>query len=293
MTIRCSIDDLISVATEHRALGAFTIYDTNAALAIVAAGVAVGTGVVLQAGSSGFAIAGESPLRVLTLAVAAEATIDVGVHLDHCRDLDELRRAIDAGYTSVMIDGSHLPFADNVALTQRAMRCVEGTETWLEAELGAIPGDEDRSSDAVGASMTDPAQAKAFVDETGVHALAVAVGNVHGFTAQPVRLDLTRLCEIHDVVPVPLVLHGASGLDPADLAAAISTGGVAKVNVNAEIRRAYVDGMRRALEDTGPDDLIGVWEAARESITAAAAQTLRILDPGRAADSLGSVPSTS
>ncbi|MEP7046334.1 MAG: class II fructose-bisphosphate aldolase [Ilumatobacteraceae bacterium] len=279
MTLRCGLEQLRRAAAEHRAIGGFTIYDVNAALAIVAAAGQAGTAVILQAGSSGFGVAGEAPLRALALAVAGYAMIDVGVHLDHSRDLDELRRAVDAGYTSVMIDGSHLAFAANIALTRQAMQCVEGSDTWLEAELGAIGGDEDRSTDARAASMTDPAQAKAFVDETGVHALAVAVGNVHGFTAEPARLDLDRLLAIRDVVWVPLVLHGASGLDPDDLRRAISEGGVAKVNVNAEIRRAYVAGLGRGHEACAPDDLVGMWSIAREEITAAASRVLAALDP--------------
>jgi tagatose 1,6-diphosphate aldolase GatY/KbaY len=280
VTLRGNLDALHRAASEHRAIGAFTVYDTVAARAIVAAGEATGTPLILQAGSSGFAVTGERPLQALTLAIADEASISVGVHLDHSRDLDELRTALDAGYTSVMIDGSHLGFADNIALTRRAMQLVDDYDAWLEAELGAIGGDEDRSTDAATATMTDPLQAMAFVEETGVHALAVAVGNVHGFTAQPVHLDLNRLCEIHDSVTVPLVLHGASGLSPSDLARAIDLG-IAKININAEIRRSYIEGLRDGLATCAPDDLIGTWSCVSKTITATASQLLDALDPTR------------
>jgi tagatose 1,6-diphosphate aldolase GatY/KbaY len=279
MTLRGGVAVLHRAMSEQRAIGAFTIYDVNAARAIVAAADSAGVHVILQAGSSGFAVSGESPLQAIALAVARDATIDVGVHLDHSGDLDELRRAIDAGYTSVMIDGSHLGFADNVALTRRAMEIVEASGVWLEAELGAIPGDEDRSTDAAAAAMTDPDQAKAFVDETGVHALAVAVGNVHGFTARPARLDLDRLGEIRARVTVPLVLHGASGLDTGDIARAIVDCGVAKVNVNAEIRRAYITGLGEGIAACASDDLAGVWSHAGAAVTATAERVLRTLDP--------------
>jgi tagatose 1,6-diphosphate aldolase GatY/KbaY len=280
VTIGGDLDALHRAVSEHRAIGAFTVYDTIAAHAIVAAGEATGTPLILQAGSSGFAVTGENPLRGLTLATAHAASISVGVHLDHSRDLDEIHRALDAGYTSVMIDGSHLDFADNVALTRRAMKLVANYDAWLEAELGAIGGDEDHSTDAVTATMTDPSQARAFVEETGVHALAVAVGNVHGFTAQPVRLDVNRLNEIHDSVTVPLALHGASGLTPSDLARAIN-GGIAKININAEIRRAYIEGMRNGIATCAPDDLVGTWSHVTKAITTTTSQLLDALNPTR------------
>jgi tagatose 1,6-diphosphate aldolase GatY/KbaY len=281
VTLRGDLASLHRAMSERRAIGSFTIYDVNAAKAVVAAAETTGTNVILQAGSSGFAISGEAPLRAIALAVAGDARIDVGVHLDHSRDLDELRRAVDGGYTSVMIDGSHLDFAANVELTRRAMDIVDGSGVWLEAELGAVGGDEDRSTDSSAAAMTDPQQAQAFVDETGVHALAVAVGNVHGFTARPARLDLDRLGEIRDRVTVPLILHGASGLDADDIARAIVEFGVAKVNVNAELRRAYVDGLRQGLAACAPDDLTGVWTFAVAAVTLAAGCVLRTLDPLR------------
>lgn len=280
MTIGGDLEALHRAVSEHRAIGAFTVYDTIAARAIVAAGEASRTDLILQAGSSGFEVTGASPLRDLTFAIARDASINVGVHLDHSRDLDELRTALDAGYTSVMIDGSHLNFAENVALTRRAMQVVDRYDAWLEAELGTICGDEDRSTDAVTATMTDPLQAMAFVEETGVHALAVAVGNVHGFTAQPVHLDLNRLYEIHDRVTVPLVLHGASGLAPSDLAHAIDIG-IAKININAEIRRSYIEGMRDGLATCAPDDLVGTWSYASKAITTTVSQILDALDPTR------------
>ncbi len=123
---------------------------------------------------------------------------------------------------------------------------------WIEAELGALPGDEDVSTNALPSqTMTDPRQAREFVERTGIDALAVAVGNVHGFTACPVTLDLERLHAIAEKCPVPLVLHGASGLPPEQLRGALSCG-VAKVNVNAELRRAYLGAVERSLPKAMP-----------------------------------------
>lgn len=133
--------------------------------------------------------------------------------------------------------------------------------------------------------MTDPAQAAEFVAATGVDALAVAVGNVHGFTKDPVRLDLERLAAIHEAVPVPLVLHGASGLPVEQLHGALARG-VAKVNVNAELRRAFLEAVRTTLPGALPgSDVVSVWGAGRDAVTAAALEVIARLTPP---DGLGS-----
>jgi tagatose 1,6-diphosphate aldolase GatY/KbaY len=229
-----------------RALGAFTVYNVELAQAVITAAQAVGVPVLIQAGSSGFQYAGEDVLGQVAMTMARQSPSPVGVHLDHSRSLEEVRRCLDRGYTSVMVDGSHLPFAENVRMARDAAAIAEPYGAWVEAELGVIAGDEDRSTSASAAAGTDPRQAGRFADDTGVHALAVAVGNVHGMTPEPVSLDLDRLREIGEHTTIPLVLHGASGLPDHELAAAIDLG-VAKVNVNAEVRRAYI----RAL--TGSD----------------------------------------
>jgi ketose-bisphosphate aldolase len=172
----------------------------------------------------------------------------MGVHLDHSRDIEEIRHCIEAGYTSVMVDGSSLPFEENLALTREVVNLAAPRGVWVEGELGAIPGDEDRSVQAFASELTDPALAGEFAERTGVAALAVAVGNVHGIASTPRPLDLDRLAQIQARVPVPLVLHGASGLPSRELLAAIATG-VAKVNINTELRQAFLTSLTRAPAD--------------------------------------------
>ena len=152
---------------------------------------------------------------------------------------------------------------------------------WIEAELGALPGDEDVSTNALPSqTMTDPRQAREFVERTGIDALAVAVGNVHGFTACPVTLDLERLHAIAEKCPVSLVLHGASGLPPEQLRGALSCG-VAKVNVNAELRRAYLGAVERSLPKAMPTaDAVAVWQEGRAAVTVAALRIIRSLSVG-------------
>ncbi|WP_320775988.1 class II fructose-bisphosphate aldolase [Streptomyces sp. CRN 30] len=262
------------------ALPGFVVYNLETVQGIVAAAEAnPGRPVLIQAGSSPFKHAGREALMRLALDAAAASTASVGVHLDHSRDLDEITACLEAGYTSVMVDGSHLPFAENVALTRETVRRARDHGAWVEGELGALAGDEDVSVNASAstAAMTDPAQAAEFVAETGVDALAVAVGNVHGFTAEPVRLDLERLSGIRAEVPVPLVLHGASGLPAEQLRAALARG-VAKVNVNAELRRAYLQAVGTALPAALPgSDAVALWSAGRDAVAEAASRVINQL----------------
>lgn len=224
------------------AFGGFQAYDTVTTNAIVRAAETLQVPVIVQAGSSAFSGTGRDTLIGLVKSTATAADVPVGVHLDHCRDLDELRYCLDAGYTSVMFDGSHLPFDENVSKTRAAVQLAHGYGAWCEGELGAIAGDEDVSVNAVSGAFTDPTEAKRFIDDTGVDCLAVAVGNVHGLSDTPATLDLDQLQAIHEACRHPLVLHGASGFDDDTLRRAISLG-VVKVNVNTETRRGIFDGL--------------------------------------------------
>ncbi|HEX7292136.1 MAG TPA: class II fructose-bisphosphate aldolase [Conexibacter sp.] len=222
------------------ALAAFSVYNLEQALGVCRAAERTGVPLLLQAGSSAFAYAGERPLAALALAVADASSARVGVHLDHATSEDEIRRCLEAGYTSVMFDGSALPFEENVRSTRAVAALAHEHGAWVEAELAGFAGDEDRTDEAAaaGGALTDPAQAERLVAETGVDALAVAIGNVHGIPSAPVVLDFERLAAIRARVDVPLVLHGASGLPDDDVRRAIA-GGVAKINVNTELRRSF------------------------------------------------------
>lgn len=282
-------DALTRAAREGRALPGFVAYNLETVQAIVAAAEETGREVLLQAGSSAFKHAGRDALASMAVRAARASTVAVGVHLDHCRDLDEIDACVEAGYTSVMIDGSHLPFAQNVALTRAAVARAHAAGVWVEGELGALAGDEDVSTGATAAAvaMTDPGQAERFVAETGVDALAVAVGNVHGFTAEPIVLDLDRIAAIRERVGagVPLVLHGASGVPEEQLLGALARG-VAKVNVNAELRRSYLLAVQERLPAAlAGSDTVAVWSAGRAAVTAAAVRITRLLSAGSGGES--------
>jgi ketose-bisphosphate aldolase len=265
-----------SVLRRGQAVAAITTYTLESTAAIVRAAERLDVPVLLMAGASSYAAVGREPLAAAALAAARAATVPVGVHLDHCRDEAEVDACLALGYSSVMIDGSHLAFEENVALTRRVVERAHAAGAWVEAELGALPGDEDRSGDATPAGdMTDPAEAAEFAQRTGVDALAVAVGNVHGFTPVPVRLDLARLREIAAATSVPLVLHGASGLPEEDLLGAVAAG-VVKVNINAELRRAHLTALAAGMAEAG-DDVRALQHRAIEAMAKIAAAKIGLL----------------
>lgn len=281
MTDRNLLEEIISAHHHGWAIAAVSVYDAVGAQAVVLAADGERRPVIIATGSSSFAFTGELPLAAAALAVrdqsAARSPVRVGVHLDHSRSLDELRRCLHAGYDSVMIDGSHLPFQENVAITRAAAEIAHRSGAWIEGELGALPGDEDRTVESGSGSLTDPGAARKFVEQTCVDVLAVAVGNVHGVPKAPVTLSLDRLADIRDAVDVPLVLHGASGLPDEQVRAAIALG-VAKINVNTEVRHAYLTALRDSLTHCDSDDLTRHFSAAREAATTVIRTKIRVFD---------------
>lgn len=277
MTDAGMLHELRQARRERRAIAAVNVYDVMGATAVAEAAHAEGRPALIQTGSSSFGFTGRAPLAALAVAVRDHSPATLGVHLDHCRDLDQVRACLDHGYDSVMIDGSHLPLAENIELTTDAVALAHSYDAWIEGELGATPGDEDRSTDARSGTLTDPADARRFVEATGVDALAVSVGNVHGIPTAPVNLALDRLAEIGDAVQIPLVLHGASGLPDTEIRAAIDLG-VAKINVNTEVRRAYLDALRSTLCASASDDLTQHFTVARDAATAVVRQKIRAFD---------------
>ncbi len=269
-------ETLYEPAWRHRvAIPAFTTYTLESTRAVCEAGAAVAMPVILQAGSSSFAAVGRALLAAAALTMAKESPSPVGVHLDHATDLAEIRACVELGYSSVMIDGSRRAFEDNVEVTSLVVAEAHERGVWVEAELGAIAGDENVSGAAAAAELTSAEMAAEFAERTGVDALAVAIGSVHGLSKQPVHLDLGLLDRIAAVVPVPLVLHGASGLDESELRAAVR-GGVAKVNFNAELRRAHLGALRQVVVQAG-DDIVGVQRAAIDAMRGIAMAKLRLL----------------
>jgi len=243
-------DLLKHAVAKRRAIGSFNTYNLEITRAILRAAEARDASVFLAIGTGAFEYAGFEVLVAASLAAAREASVPVAVHVDHAPDAETIARCIDAGLTSVMIDGSKLALDENIALTRRAVDSARGV--CVEAELGGIAGGEDSSgAHETNIPMTDPADASRFVAETGVDSLAIAIGNAHGFYTGEPHLDFDRLRALESAVPVPLVLHGASGISDGDLARCVELG-VRKVNVNTEIRYALFESLTAVLRDGVP-----------------------------------------
>ena len=262
------VELLTAAQREGYAVGAFNTYNLEITRAILAAVEAQRAPVIVQVGSSALKYAGREALTALVLAEARRSPVPVAVHLDHSTTLDEIRWCVEQGFTSVMIDGSALPLADNIALTRQAVALARPHGVTVEAELGSIVGEEDRAAEREAVGLTTPQQAEEFAQATAVDALAVAVGNVHGFYRGEPKLDAARLDDIHCCVPVPLVLHGASGLPDAAIQRSIQ-GGVRKFNVNTEIRVALFTALADSLPRVHAQyDVPGLFASARQAMQA-------------------------
>lgn len=229
--------------TAHRniyAIGAFNVYNLEGVRAVISAAEANRSPAMLQLHPSALKYGG-SPLVALCLESAKTASVPISVHLDHSTSASAIKLALTAGMSSIMADGSHLPYAENLAFTRDMTQLAHAQGAIVEAEIGRISGTEDGLSiSEKEAKMTDPVQAGDFVRETQVDALAVTIGNVHGEYRSEPRLDFDRLIRIRESVGhVLLVLHGASGL-PASLISKSIELGVCKFNVNTEVRQAYM-----------------------------------------------------
>lgn len=197
-------------------------------------------------------------------AEADRASVPVALHLDHCEDYADIIAAMDAGYTSVMIDGSKLPYAENAALAKKVKAEAEKYGVSVEAELGTLGGKEDGAG-AGALRYTEVAEAKSFAEYTGVDYLAVAIGTAHGFYKGEPKLDFDRLAQIAAAVDTPLVLHGGSGIPDESVMRCISLG-IAKLNIATELRDAMTKAVREVLRDGGVIDPKKYMGAGRDAV---------------------------
>jgi len=265
--------EILSTAkTEGYAVGAFNINNLETLLAIVEASVEERSPVIVAVTPSAIRYAGLKYLVEMVKAAAESASVPMSLHLDHGEDVETVSRCIDAGFTSVMIDGSHLNFEENISLTKRVVVLAHSRGVSVEAELGRLAGVEESTVEEKEAILTDPDAAKEFVERTGVDALAVAIGTSHGaykFKAEP-KLDFERLKVIRKKVKVPLVLHGASSVPSWIIEKAVKYGaelggakgipeehikkaislGITKINIDTDLRLAFTGTIREVLANS-------------------------------------------
>ena len=242
--------EMLQAALEgHFAVGAFNANNMEQVQAIVQAAVEEHAPVILQVSQGAIRYAGLEFATAMVKAAAAEADVPVVLHLDHGTDFDQNVRCLRAGFTSLMFDGSKKPYEENVATTARVAYIAHVCGIPVEAELGQVLQSTDGvSEEQVKAAMTRPDQAADFVKRTTCDSLAVAVGSVHAMKAAEAALDIERIKAIHAAVPIPLVLHGSSGVKEESEVEAIDYG-IVKINVATMLNQAFTNALRKALAD--------------------------------------------
>jgi len=234
---------------EGYAVGAFNANNMEIVQAIIETAEEEKSPVILQASQGAINYAGVDYIAAIVRVASERASVPVSLHLDHGTDFNQVIKCLRAGFSSVMFDGSKLPLKDNVAITKKVVEIAHPIGVSVEGELGKIGGVEDHVSvSALQATMTDPQEALEFVNQTGVDALAIAVGTVHGMRTREAKLDIERIEKIRDLVKIPLVLHGASGVPDNEVKRAVKAG-ICKINIDTELRKAFVRGINTFLKE--------------------------------------------
>jgi fructose-bisphosphate aldolase, class II len=244
MALTPLMDIVLAAAAAGRGAGAFNVIAIEHAEGIVAGAESAGQPVILQISENCVRYhQGLEAIADATLAIARSAPVPVAVHLDHATDEELVRAAVDLGLGSVMYDTSAMPYEASVSATKALADWCHDRGVAVEAELGEIGGKDGVHSPV---ARTRPGEAAAFVRDTGVDALAVAVGSSHAMLTRDAVLDLELIGDIRKVVPVPLVLHGSSGVADTTLSAAVSAG-ITKVNIGTQLNKVFTAAVRETL----------------------------------------------
>lgn len=234
---------------------------------------AEGVPVILQAGPGCRAHTPIPVLAAMMRSVAESVSVPVVMHLDHSRDLDECRAAIEAGFTGVMYDGSRLPLEENIRSTSEVVRMAHAAGVSVEGEIGFVGYAQGESS-----AGTDPDEAQRFAAQTGVDAMAISIGNVHLQTDSETHLDEQLLAQIESCTDIPLVIHGGSGVPKAQRASLARNSAICKYNIGTELRQAFGRDLRQVLaEHPERFDRIEILADLEERIVATGRALLRAL----------------
>jgi len=267
---------LAPAAAAGRGLGAFNVFSLEHAEALVTAAEQAGAPVVLQISQNAVRYHRSlTPIALATLALARAATVPAVVHLDHATDVALVHEAVALGFGSVMFDGSGLAYEENVRVTAEVVAHCHAHGVDVEAELGEVGGKDGVHAPGV---RTRPDEAAAFVAATGVDGLAVAVGSSHAMTERSAALDLELVTQIRAAVPVPLVLHGSSGVPDDEIVRAVRAG-MTKINIATHLNHVFTDEVRSVLQDQPRlVDSRKYLGPARDAMSTEAARLLVMLD---------------
>lgn len=278
MTIVGTAEILAPAAAAGRGVGAFNVLHLETAEALVEAAESAGLPVILQISENCVAYHGAlAPIARACSALAEASTAAVSLHLDHAEEERLAREAIDLGFGSVMFDGAKLSYAENVTATRRVVQQAHAAGVFVEAELGEIGGKDGAHAPGV---RTDPAEARDFVGRTGVDALAVAVGSSHAMSDRSATLDFGLIAHLAAAVPVPLVLHGSSGVADDGIVRAVRAG-ITKVNVSTHLNAHFTAAVRDTLA-ARPSliDSRTFIAAGRRAVAAEAARLMELIARG-------------
>ena len=255
---------------------AFNVHNLEFIQGVMRAAEELRSPVILAIAPRSIAHSGLEALAALGLLQAQRASIPVVVHLDHGKDLDAVRQSLALGFSSVMFDGSGLPIEENIRQTRKVVEMARRTGASVEGEIGTMlahgdRADEDLTLERLRQFFTRPEEARRYIDETGVDALAVSVGTVHRMPIKTARIDRERLREIHQAVPNPLVFHGCTGLQDEEYRAAYTLG-VKKFNIGTHLGKAFAEGLAAEVQggkgalDCLKAGMLAVYEAAKGRI---------------------------
>lgn len=273
-----TLKELLAEAEKGQyAVGAFNANNMEIVQAIIEAAREENSPVILQASQGAIRYAGLDYIVSLVRTGAGKIDLPVALHLDHGTDFDQVMLCVRAGFSSVMYDGSRHPLDENIENTRFVVRVGQAVGVSVEGELGKIGGTEDDVTvEERDALLADPLEAARFAQETGVDALAAAIGTAHGpYKGEP-HLDFDRLEKIHRLIKTPLVLHGASGVPDEAICKAIKLG-VRKINIDTELRQAFTAGVKDFLaEDPGNIDPRKILGTAKEAMKEAVKKKMRL-----------------
>ncbi|MFZ7104218.1 MAG: class II fructose-bisphosphate aldolase [Peptococcaceae bacterium] len=269
------------------AVGAFNFHNLEVLQGIIAAAEEMSAPVIVQTTPPYIKDIGLKTIAAVAKEIIAESSVPVALHLDHSNSFELVQKCLVSGFTSVMIDGSKLPFAQNIKLTKKVVEITKAVEEGIgvEAELGSIGGVEDQFLDGGSGDIIDPEEAVKFVEETGIDALAPAIGTAHGiYKSEPqIRFDVAQ--ELNRIITIPLVLHGGSGLDERTFQKLIRLG-FSKVNVGTELKIAWYKALENSFQNGRTDPLAANAEA-KKAVKEAVINKIKIFgSEGKAGDFL-------
>jgi tagatose 1,6-diphosphate aldolase GatY/KbaY len=266
-------EKLLSLQDSKHAILATNFYNLETLQGILKAAATLKAPVILQLSESSIQYIGIKTAAKMAFTALGEFGVEGWLHLDHGASTELVARCLDEGFNSVMIDGSEKPFDENIRISREVVKLAEPYQANVEAELGFVAKLGQKTE---GHGFTQPEEASEFIEKTGVHALAIAIGSAHGFYKQTPKLDIELLARIKSKVPVPLVLHGASGIPDVMLQDAI-VNGITKINLATETKNAFMKELKKLLTGTDEIDLRKVFPKAIDAVTELITQKIKAI----------------